>query len=193
MGGMQTFQWAVSYPDFMDLVIPIVGSPQLAPYDLLIWQAQLDAIMNDRGWNNGDYTQNPARAAEAEFASLLLTTPQHYNKQANRSQFFADLEKEKKQSLFDANDKVRQVQAMMSLDVTTGFAGSFERAVAAVKAKAFVIVAQFDHVVTPGPAMEFARLKGAKLLVLDSDCGHLAPSCESKQVNPAVREFLDAN
>src|SRR5215813_14851830 len=53
MGGMQTFQWAVAYPDFMDLVIPIVGSPQLAPYDLLIWQAQLDAIMNDRGWNNG--------------------------------------------------------------------------------------------------------------------------------------------
>jgi homoserine O-acetyltransferase len=193
MGGMQTFQWAVAYPDFMDLVIPIVGSPQLAPYDLLIWQAQLDAIMNDRGWNNGDYTENPARAAEAEFASLLLTTPQNYNKKANRSQFFAELEKAKKDSHFDANDKVRQVQAMMSLDVTRNLGGSLERAAAAVKARAFIIVAQFDHVVTPGPAMQFARLKGAKLLVLDSDCGHLAPSCESKQVNQAVSDFLAAN
>jgi homoserine O-acetyltransferase len=193
MGGMQTFQWAVAYPDFMDLMIPIVGSPQLAPYDLLLWQAQLDAIMNDRGWNNGDYTENPARAAEAEFASLLLTTPENYNKQMTRKQFFAELEKAKQNSRFDANDKVRQVQAMMSLDVAAGFGGSLEQAAAAVKAKALIIVARFDHVVTPGPAMEFARLKGAKLLVLDSDCGHQAPGCESKQVNPAVRDFLAAN
>src|SRR5258708_627115 len=67
MGGMQTFQWMVSYPDFMDKAIPIVGSPQLAPYDLLHWQTQIDAIFKDPDWKAGDYTENPARVAGAEF------------------------------------------------------------------------------------------------------------------------------
>ncbi len=190
MGGMQTFQWMVSYPDFMDQAIPIVGSPQLAPYDLLLWQAQVDAIMNDRGWHNGNYRQNPARAAEAEFGALLLTTPQNYNKHRTRSQVFEELEKEKKQTGFDANDKIRQAQAMMALDVTTTFGGSKERAAASVKAQVLVIVATLDHVVTPGPALEFASLLHAQLLVLESDCGHMAPGCESQKVNQAVADFL---
>lgn len=166
MGGMQTFQWIVSYPDFMDQAIPIVGSPRLAPYDLILWQAQLDAIMNDRGWNDGNYSANPARAAEYEFGALLLTTPHRYNKEMTRQKVFDELEQSRRLSGFDANDKIRQVQAMMSLDVSEPFAGSMTRAAAAVKAKVFVVVSKLDHVVTPGPALEFATLIKAKLLQL---------------------------
>jgi len=191
MGGMQTFQWMVSYPGFMDQAIPIVGSPRLAPYDLLLWQAQIDAIMNDRGWNDGNYSTNPARAAEYEFGALLLTTPDHYNKQMTRQKVFDELEKSRQSPGFDANDKIRQVQAMMSLDVSEPFDGSMVRAAAAVKAKVFVIVANFDHVVTPGPAREFAPLVKAKTLELESDCGHLATSCESQKLSAAVKEFLN--
>jgi homoserine O-acetyltransferase len=190
MGGMQTFQWMVSYPDFMDQAIPIVGSPRLAPYDLLLWQAQLDAIMNDPGWKRGDYTVNPARAAEYEFSALLLTTPENYNKRMTRQHFFEELERSRKDTGFDANDKIRQVQAMMALDVSEPFGGAMERAASAVKARVFVIVAKYDHVVTPGPALEFARLLRAPVLELEGDCGHLAPGCEALKVNPAVAEFL---
>lgn len=190
MGGMQTFQWMVSFPDFMDKAIPIVGSPQLAPYDLILWQAQVDAIMNDRGWNNGKYSRNPARAADAEFGALLLTTPDNYNTHMTRRQVFEELEKEKKQPGFDSNNKIRQAQAMMALDVTKEFAGSMKRAAASVKARVFVIVAKLDHVVTPGPALEFANLLHSQLLVLESDCGHMAPGCESQKVNQAVADFL---
>jgi len=79
MGGMQTFQWMVQYPDFMDKAIPIVGSPRVAPYDLLHWTTQIDAIENDPAWRGGDYTKNPAREAEYEFGAILLSTPERFN------------------------------------------------------------------------------------------------------------------
>jgi homoserine O-acetyltransferase len=191
MGGMQVFQWLVSYPDFMEKAIPIVGSPRLAPYDLMLWQAQIDALMRDRDWKGGNYAANPARALDFAFGELLLTTPTDYNRRKTREQVFADLAKAQSDARrFDANDKIRQVQAMMKLDVARDFGGSLERAAKSVRAKVFVVVAKFDHVVTPGPATEFASVLGAKLLNLDGDCGHLATSCESRRLNEAVSDFL---
>jgi homoserine O-acetyltransferase len=191
MGGMRTFQWLLSYPDFMDKAIPIVGSPQLAPYDLLLWRTQIDTIMNDAGWNGGNYSKNPARAAEFEFGSLLLTTPDNYNKTKTRRQTVEELGKANTTGGSDANDKIRQAQAMMALDVTAGFNGSMESAAAAVKAKVLIVVAKFDHVVTPGPALRFARLLRSPVVELGGDCGHLAPSCEFQKVNDALAEFLE--
>jgi homoserine O-acetyltransferase len=194
MGGMQVFQWLVSYPDFAEKAIPIVGSPRLAPYDLLIWQAQIEALMHDRDWKGGNYSKNPARALDFAFGQMLLTTPPDYNKHKTREQVLADLENARRNGRsFDANDKIRQTQAMMQLDVTREFGGSFERAAKAVKAKVFVIVSRFDHVVTPGPAIEFGSLLGAKVLNLESECGHLATVCEASRLDAAVAEFLATN
>ncbi len=192
MGGMQTFQWLVAYPDFMDKAVPIVGSPRLAAYDLLHWQAEIDAIENDPAWNGGEYTKNPARGTSYEFGSILLTTPDHYNQTTTREQVLEKIAEAKKSSGgSDSNNSIRQSEAMMALDVSAPFGASMEKAAAEVKAKLLVIVARFDHVVTPGPALEFALLTKAEHLELDSNCGHLAPSCEDAAVRKAVSEFLE--
>ena len=47
MGGMQAFAWAVLYPDFIDLVIPMAGSPQSTSFDKLLWNTEIDAIELD--------------------------------------------------------------------------------------------------------------------------------------------------
>jgi homoserine O-acetyltransferase len=190
MGGMQTFQWIVSYPDFMDKAIPIVGSPQPTPYDLVFIRAQLRAITTDPDWNNGNYTNNPARVAEAEFLALILTTPDEYNRHMTRERLVRELDKAKNTPGFDSNDKIRQLQAITALDVSAPFGGDMERAAAAVKAKLFVISARKDHAVNPTPALDFALLLRAQTFVMEGDCGHLSPGCESQEVNRSVAAFL---
>ena len=41
MGGMQAFEWAVSYPEFVEKIVPVVGSPRLAVYDIVLWETDL--------------------------------------------------------------------------------------------------------------------------------------------------------
>jgi len=183
----------VSHPDFMDKAIPIVGSPRLAPYDLLDWQTQIDAIERDPEWKGGDYDRNPARVAEAEFGGLLLTTPEHFNKENTREGVLKMLRTAReKGGGSDANNKIRQCEAMMGIDVSDRFGASMDAAARAVKAKVLVIVARQDHVVTPQPAIEFGRKLGAQVIVLEGDCGHLANGCEAKTVVAAVSGFLVA-
>ncbi|HYL96742.1 MAG TPA: alpha/beta fold hydrolase, partial [Terriglobales bacterium] len=189
MGGMQTFQWAVAHPDFMDKAIPIVGSPRLAPYDLLLWQTMIDAIEQNPLWKDGNYIQQPVPREVEQISDLALSTPEHYNQEMTREKFFASLKKPA-ENTFDANDRLRQAQAMMGLDVSAPFDGSMEKAAATFKAPMLIIVDAHDHMVTPGPALDFARLKGAQTLVLENDCGHLGPGCEQGKVGAAIAEFL---
>ena len=192
MGGMQTFQWLVSYPDFMDKAIPVVGSPQLAPYDLLHWQMQISAIMNAPEWLGGNYTKNPAREFEYEIGALILTTPDEFNRRMTREKVFEQINKAQKETGgSDASDKIRQTQAMMSIDVTEKFNGSWEKTAASVKAKSLIIAARFDHTVTPAPALKFAGLLKAETLVLEGDCGHSTHLCETEKINSAVARFLE--
>jgi len=91
---------------------------------------------------------------------------------------------------FDANDRVRQLQAMMAHDVGKTAGGSLEGAAKATKAKLLIIVNERDAMVTPAPALEFAKLAKAQTLVLKGECGHKAPSCEEKAIGARIAEFL---
>lgn len=189
MGGMQTFQWGVSYPHFMDRLIPIVGSPQLAPYDLLLWQANLDAIERDPEYAAGNYRKQPVLPLVQQLADLNLTTADAYNKSKARDQVSMDHAR-LQPPRFDANDRVRQLQAMMGHDIGKAAGGSLEAAAKTVEARLLVVVNARDAMVTPGPALVFAKLAKAQALVLDGECGHKSPSCEEPVIASRVAEFL---
>jgi len=191
MGGMQTFEWIVDYPDFMDLAVPIVGSTRLTAYDLLLWHAEEDATRADPAWRGGNYEKNPPLPQVAVLHDMNLSTPSHYAREVGREGFKTRYEMYQTSygTDFDANDRLYQLEAIINHDVAAG--GSMADAAKKVRAKVLVVASEQDHMVNPAPALEFAKLLGAKTLLLASDCGHLAPGCEGARMNPAVAAFLD--
>jgi len=93
-------------------------------------------------------------------------------------------------SEYRAHDWITQLHAMISHDVAAQYDGSLEQAAAQVQAEVLVVHGLYDHMVTPAPALEFARLLNAATFESASDCGHTAIWCEAASINSAVGEFL---
>ena len=193
MGGMQTFQWMVSYPDFMKFAVPIVGSPRLTSYDLLLWTAEEHAIESDPSWEHGEYTDTPdSMKTVGAIHALALETPEYWVEHTPRDKFDEAM-KAAETINFDTNKWLRQLQAMIGLDVSREFGGDMGKAAAAVHAKVLIVPSLQDHMVNPTPALEFAKMIGAQTLELTGDCGHVAPGCNTKRVGEAVNAFLSGN
>jgi len=193
MGGMQTFEWAVAYPDFMDLVIPMAGSPQSTSYDKLLWTAEIDAIELDPAWNHGKPTgpMNRGLALSQEIHSMNLTSPTYRVAQTSPNgseDLLAGIRKSAKGNGGNACDWIRQRQAIIALDIPAELGVTLEETVRKVKAKILIIVSPQDHMVNPEPAMKLAAAAGAPLVKLDSSCGHISLACIS--VGPIVARFL---
>ena len=190
MGGMQTFEWVVSYPEFMDKAISYVGSPRLTSYDLLLCQTELLAIEVGQ---NCHCQEEAIMKIVATINKLAAQTPYYRVKQTSREEFTKYLTTYYQDfaNNFNADNWASQLRAMMAHDVSAPFGESLAKAATVVQAQVFIIVATQDHLVNPAPALEFARLINAETLELNSDCGHLAVSCEMEKVVKAVRSFFD--
>lgn len=193
MGGMQTFEWAVAYPDFMDLAIPMVGSPRSTSFDKLLWTSEIDAIELDPAWNHGNPTGPLTRgfAVSEEIDELTLTSPAYRVAHTTPKDFDAFLAGLKKRAVGDggtASNQIRQREAIISLDIPGESGLTLAGSAKKVRAKLLVVVSPQDHHVNPIPAREFAEAIAAPIVTLDSPCGHLSLDCIS--VGPTVAKFL---
>jgi homoserine O-acetyltransferase len=188
MGGMQTFEWLVSHPTFLDRAIPIVGTPKQTSQDMLLWKSQLRTIKDHLG--SADDMKRGMRAV-ARIHLLALQTPAYNVSRIKPETVESLLEKQESDiSQKDPYDWASQLVAMIGHDIYKPFESSEEKVEKTVRAKVLVIVVSTDQMVNPTPAIRFAERTKSKSLVLTNEGGHLGVSMDLDRVITAVREFV---
>src|SRR5438046_4780024 len=70
MGGMHSWLWGETHPDFMDALMPLASLPTQISGRNRVWRRMvIDSIRNDPEWRNGDYTTQPQ---SLRFAAQML-------------------------------------------------------------------------------------------------------------------------
>lgn len=85
MGGMHSWVWAYTYPDFMDAVMPLASLPvEIAGRNRMLRKMVIDAIMADPEWNGGNYDEKPMTGLTAAMYPLIfmVSSPLQYQKHA---------------------------------------------------------------------------------------------------------------
>ena len=82
MGGMHTWIWGETYPDFMDALMPLASFPvEIAGRNRMIRQMIVQAITHDPGWQDGNYTTQPRGVEQAQqFQMLMSSVPLQWQK-----------------------------------------------------------------------------------------------------------------
>lgn len=84
MGGMHSWVWGETYPDFMDALMPLASLPvQIAGRNRFFRRMVIDSITKDPEWNNGEYKQQPRGLIAANYTLLVMSSiPLQQQKQA---------------------------------------------------------------------------------------------------------------
>jgi len=189
MGGMNVFQWVVSYPGFMNKAVSISGTTKPTSYDLLLWQAEIQVI---NAAMNCKKEEGLAMKTVAPFHTLVARTP-HYFATKIKSDEFAETLARAEESLkkYNPYNWLWQMKAMMTHDIFKQFGGSVDRAAKAVRARLLVVTAEQDYMVYPEPGLVFAKSLKAETFRLPGDCGHFSFLCEKAVLQSVVASFLE--
>jgi homoserine O-acetyltransferase len=75
MGGMHTWLWGETYPDFMDALMPLASLPTQISGRNRIWRrAIIDSIRTDPEWKNGEYTAQPPGLRTGAFMLMFMSS-----------------------------------------------------------------------------------------------------------------------
>jgi homoserine O-acetyltransferase len=198
MGAQQAFQWAVSYPTYMDRIVATSGTAKTYGHGIMRLEGQIAALTADPAWKNGDYTDEPQKGLEA-FGMVWggwLYSQEWWRKELWRTasapgttqeQYIASF---RKRFNADANNYILQARSWESNNVgnTAAFGGDVEKALASIKVPVLYMPSATDLYFPLEDALYESRFIPNCLLVpIPSLWGHPAGAGAS----PADKKFLN--
>jgi homoserine O-acetyltransferase len=175
MGGMQSWVWGETHPDFMDALMPLASLPvQIAGRNRMQRRMIIDAIRNDPEWVNGEYKSQPRGVVAANYILMIMgSSPLQMQKQAPTRDAADKQFDERVKALVaqtDANDMLYQFESSRNYDP--------QPRLESIKAPLFAINSADDEINPPELGIlqtEIKHVKGGHAVVLpitDQTRGH---------------------
>lgn len=193
-GGYQTFQWGVTYPDFMDGLVAVVTAPKGSGTDDRVQQLK-SRLAEDPHWNGGRYYENGGIVAT--MSRMRVETLKRYGYGEALAAKFPDpaareaalqqlAETWAKQ--FDANGMVALMHASSYYNAEKDFAN--------IRAKLLYVLSSTDKLFPPTIAPDvMAKLEAAGVdatfFELQSPYGHMASGFDAEKWAPTLKAFID--
>lgn len=192
-GGFQAFQWAVSYPDFMDGVVAVVTAPKSENNEQGV--ADLQArFAKDPEWNGGRYYE--AGGAKSVLTDMRVETLKRYGIEASLAGRFPEPAAREAEIRRQAGDWARGWDAQSLIILRRGLIGfdttpDFPK----IKAEVLYVLCRTDKLfpptIAPGVMKQLAAAGiDARYFEIDSELGHSASGPEHAKWSPALREFM---
>ncbi len=218
MGGMQSLEWAVGYPDRLERVAVLAAPAQSNADQIALNSVQLQAIRMDSAFVDGDYYDaadgdgpHQGLALARRMALLNYRSPTELNDRFARSwqsglsplggggryavESYLDYHGNKFTRRFDANSYLTLVEAMSSHDIGRGRGGTAQ-ALARVTARALVLGIDSDRLFPVPDQQQIAAhlgtaIDGTTPHVISSPFGHDGFLIEDAIVGAQLRRLLE--
>lgn len=196
MGAEQALQWAVSHPDFMDLVVAICGTAKTYPHGVVRLESALSLITLDPSIVAGHDTLSSAGKATWTYHwQSWIRSPEYWRQELYRTASTPTMEAFLEQAprrfrTSQPYDYVIQGRAWQSHDVgqTPGFDGDTQGALRSIRARVLYLPGETDEFFPVTDARyESQFVPNSEVIVIPSIWGHTAGS----GANPDDRTFLN--
>ncbi len=198
MGAQQAFQWAVSYPDFMDRIVATSGTAKTYGHGIVRLEGQIAALTADSAFHGGDYTAPPKQglAAFGMVWAAWLYSQEWWRRELWKpgappgTTFEQFMNSFRQRFSADANDYILQARTWEKHDVgtTPGVGGDVEKALRSIRVPVLYMPSETDLYFPVGDARYEAQfIKNVTLAPIPSLWGHPAGAGAS----PADKAFLN--
>jgi len=201
MGALQTFHWGALFPDMVERILPFCGSAKCSRHNFVFLEGVKAALTADAAFNNGWYKEKPAkglRAMARVYAGWGFSQSFYRENLDVKTLGYSSLEDFLVafwEGFFlpkDANNLLTMLWTWQNGDISANdkFKGDFDKALGAIKAKAFVMPGQTDLYFPPEDSQyEVSKMPNAEFRPIPSIWGHFAGG---PGTNPVDVKFLDA-